>query len=69
MSTTTEKIALCLIGGPTALIEIGGLRWLTDPTFDAPGHIASGTRRLTTTQPPGRPGPGDRRDRRGAAQA
>ena len=25
------------IGGPTALIEIGGLRLLTDPTFDAPG--------------------------------
>ncbi|MEU3460651.1 MBL fold metallo-hydrolase [Streptomyces sp. NPDC006733] len=25
------------IGGPTAVIEIGGLRLLTDPTFDAPG--------------------------------
>jgi L-ascorbate metabolism protein UlaG (beta-lactamase superfamily) len=25
------------IGGPTALIEIGGWRLLTDPTFDAPG--------------------------------
>jgi L-ascorbate metabolism protein UlaG (beta-lactamase superfamily) len=25
------------IGGPTALIEIGGWRLLTDPTFDAAG--------------------------------
>jgi L-ascorbate metabolism protein UlaG (beta-lactamase superfamily) len=25
------------IGGPTALIEVGGWRLLTDPTFDAPG--------------------------------
>ena len=25
------------IGGPTALIEIGGWRLLTDPTFDPPG--------------------------------
>jgi L-ascorbate metabolism protein UlaG (beta-lactamase superfamily) len=29
---------MTLIGGPTALIEIGGLRFLTDPTFDAPGE-------------------------------
>ena len=26
------------IGGPTALIEIGGRRLLTDPTFDDPGR-------------------------------
>jgi L-ascorbate metabolism protein UlaG (beta-lactamase superfamily) len=26
------------IGGPTALIEVGGLRILTDPTFDPPGQ-------------------------------
>lgn len=25
------------IGGPTALIEVGGWRLLTDPTFDPPG--------------------------------
>lgn len=28
---------LTLIGGPTVLIEIGGVRLLTDPTFDEPG--------------------------------
>jgi hypothetical protein len=26
------------IGGPTALIEVGPWRLLTDPTFDAPGR-------------------------------
>jgi L-ascorbate metabolism protein UlaG (beta-lactamase superfamily) len=26
-----------LVGGPTALIEYAGLRWLTDPTFSGPG--------------------------------
>jgi len=29
---------LTLIGGPTVLIELDGLRMLTDPTFDPPGH-------------------------------
>lgn len=33
---TTLRITL--IGGPTALIEVGGFRLLTDPTFDAPGE-------------------------------
>ncbi|HML08194.1 MAG TPA: MBL fold metallo-hydrolase [Xanthobacteraceae bacterium] len=29
---------ITLIGGPTALIEVGGFRLLTDPTFDPPGE-------------------------------
>ena len=33
---TAAKITL--IGGPTALIEVGGFRLLTDPTFDPPGE-------------------------------
>ncbi|HET9124080.1 MAG TPA: MBL fold metallo-hydrolase [Solirubrobacteraceae bacterium] len=40
---------LTLIGGPTALVEYGGLRWLTDPTLSAPGEQADG---LTRTTPP-----------------
>jgi L-ascorbate metabolism protein UlaG (beta-lactamase superfamily) len=32
-----NSVRITLIGGPTALIEIDGLRLLTDPTFDAPG--------------------------------
>jgi L-ascorbate metabolism protein UlaG (beta-lactamase superfamily) len=36
ISMSQPKVTL--IGGPTALIEIGGFRLLTDPTFDAPGE-------------------------------
>jgi L-ascorbate metabolism protein UlaG (beta-lactamase superfamily) len=32
-----NALQMTLIGGPTALIEIGGFRLLTDPTFDGPG--------------------------------
>ena len=32
------SLRITLIGGPTALIEVGGFRLLTDPTFDAPGE-------------------------------
>ncbi|MEV0982069.1 MBL fold metallo-hydrolase [Streptomyces sp. NPDC049915] len=39
-------------GGPTALIEYGGLRFLTDPTFDEPGdYPIGGGRALTKTAP------------------
>jgi L-ascorbate metabolism protein UlaG (beta-lactamase superfamily) len=34
----TPKTKITHIGGPTVLIEIGGLRLLTDPTFDAAGE-------------------------------
>jgi L-ascorbate metabolism protein UlaG (beta-lactamase superfamily) len=32
-----KDVRLTHIGGPTLLIEVGGWRILTDPTFDAPG--------------------------------
>lgn len=32
-------LTLTLIGGPTALLEFGGVRLLTDPTFDPPGGV------------------------------
>ena len=32
-----NEVKLTLIGGPTLLIEMGGLRLLTDPTFDPAG--------------------------------
>ncbi len=42
-----------LIGGPTALIEWGGLRLLTDPTFSAVGvHESAPGRPLTKLEPP-----------------
>lgn len=31
------RIAITYVGGPTALLEVGGLRLLTDPTFDPAG--------------------------------
>jgi L-ascorbate metabolism protein UlaG (beta-lactamase superfamily) len=40
-------VSVVLVGGPTALIEIGGLRLLTDPTFDPPGDYPVGSRKLT----------------------
>jgi L-ascorbate metabolism protein UlaG (beta-lactamase superfamily) len=30
-------LRLTYVGGPTALLELGGLRLLTDPTFDPAG--------------------------------
>ena len=32
------SVAITLVGGPTALLEIDGFRLLTDPTFDQPGR-------------------------------
>jgi L-ascorbate metabolism protein UlaG (beta-lactamase superfamily) len=40
------------LGGPTAILEIGGVRILTDPTFDPPGEYPIGERVLTKTQGP-----------------
>ncbi|GAA4609159.1 L-ascorbate metabolism protein UlaG (beta-lactamase superfamily) [Actinoplanes octamycinicus] len=34
-------ISVQTFGGPTALFEYGGLRFLTDPTFDEPGDYVS----------------------------
>ena len=38
MSAPKATPKITLIGGPTALVEIGGIRLLTDPTFDEPGE-------------------------------
>jgi L-ascorbate metabolism protein UlaG (beta-lactamase superfamily) len=49
-------LRMTLIGGPTALVEIGGLRILIDPTFDAPqtytGAGTEGTKGITKTTGP-----------------
>ena len=42
-------LELTLIGGPTAVLEYGGVRWLTDPTFSPPGEYAGGL--VKTTAP------------------
>jgi L-ascorbate metabolism protein UlaG (beta-lactamase superfamily) len=41
-----------LIGGPTVLIEIGGFRLITDPTFDGPGDYKLPHVTLTKTGSP-----------------
>ncbi|MFJ9814196.1 MBL fold metallo-hydrolase [Streptomyces sp. NPDC101151] len=51
--TTDEQIPVRVLGGPTVLIGYGGLRFLTDPTFDDPGDYPSpGARTLVKTAPP-----------------
>jgi L-ascorbate metabolism protein UlaG (beta-lactamase superfamily) len=35
---TSPTLTLTHVGGPTLLVEVGGWRILTDPTFDAPGN-------------------------------
>jgi L-ascorbate metabolism protein UlaG (beta-lactamase superfamily) len=40
------------LGGPSAVIEFGPVRLLTDPTFDAPGDYPVGTRTLVKTVGP-----------------
>ncbi|GAA2221091.1 MBL fold metallo-hydrolase [Streptomyces amakusaensis] len=48
-----EQIPVRVFGGPTALFEYGGLRFLTDPTFDAPREYpVPGGVLLTKTAPP-----------------
>jgi len=47
-----SRVTITLIGGPTALIEIGGFRLLTDPTFDEPGEYNLPHVTLTKTSAP-----------------
>lgn len=53
MSTpaTTAQFPIRVFGGPTALFEYGGLRFLTDPTFDEPGDYEGDGPVLTKTAP------------------
>ena len=48
MSATDDagqpQLRIQLVGGPTAILEYGGLRWLTDPTFSPPGEYAGLTK-------------------------
>jgi L-ascorbate metabolism protein UlaG (beta-lactamase superfamily) len=52
----TPPVRFTYVGGPTLLIEIAGLRLLTDPTFDPAGaEIRSGTYVLQKTEGPAIP--------------
>jgi L-ascorbate metabolism protein UlaG (beta-lactamase superfamily) len=39
-----SRAAIRLVGGPTAILEYGGLRWLTDPTLSPPGEYGGLTK-------------------------
>jgi L-ascorbate metabolism protein UlaG (beta-lactamase superfamily) len=41
-----SQFGIQLVGGPTAILEYGGLRWLTDPALSPPGEYA-GLKKLT----------------------
>ena len=40
-------VELTLVGGPTAVLEYAGLRWLTDPALSPPGEYAGGLVKTT----------------------
>jgi L-ascorbate metabolism protein UlaG (beta-lactamase superfamily) len=42
-----RTVGVRLVGGPTAIVEIGGLRLITDPTFSGPGRQGSAHAALT----------------------
>ena len=58
-TTTRSALTLRSVGGPTALIEIGGLRLVTDPTFDEPGDYVSPSGSSLTKTAPSAFGPGE----------
>jgi L-ascorbate metabolism protein UlaG (beta-lactamase superfamily) len=35
---TRQKFAVSVLGGPTTVLDVGGWRFVVDPTFDAPGE-------------------------------
>ncbi|MFG2010420.1 MBL fold metallo-hydrolase [Micromonospora sp. NPDC048868] len=57
--TSTTTVPVRVFGGPTALIEYGGLRFLTDPTFDAPGDYPLGPGMVLTKTAPAAAGAAD----------
>ncbi|MFI6933254.1 MBL fold metallo-hydrolase [Streptomyces sp. NPDC050287] len=59
VGTTSEQVTVRVFGGPTALIEYGGLRFLTDPTFDDPGDYPLGNGRALTKTAPASAAPAD----------
>lgn len=44
MRSDIVTLGIQLVGGPTAILEYGGLRWLTDPALSPPGEYAGLTK-------------------------
>jgi L-ascorbate metabolism protein UlaG (beta-lactamase superfamily) len=49
---TSVTFAVRYLGGPSALLDYGGVTMLVDPTFDGPGEYPLGQRALTKTGGP-----------------
>ena len=50
---SADHLTVLVVGGPTAVLDIGGLRLLTDPTFSPAGaHETTPGRPLTKTEDP-----------------
>ncbi|MFD4791286.1 MBL fold metallo-hydrolase [Streptomyces sp. NPDC058459] len=54
-----DQFPVRTFGGPTTLFEYGGLRFLTDPTFDGPGDYDSPGRPVLTKTAPSTGTPAD----------
>jgi L-ascorbate metabolism protein UlaG (beta-lactamase superfamily) len=52
MTGNHHRLGIRYVGGPTALLRVGGLQLLTDPTFDPPGEHPVGNRVLVKTAGP-----------------
>jgi L-ascorbate metabolism protein UlaG (beta-lactamase superfamily) len=48
-----DPVTVRYVGGPTAVLEAGGVRMVIDPTFDPPGRYPLGSRALQKTSGPG----------------
>jgi L-ascorbate metabolism protein UlaG (beta-lactamase superfamily) len=54
MNASEQDLTIRYIGGPTVMLSIDGVRFITDPTFDAAGastHL--GTRPVIRARPGG----------------
>jgi L-ascorbate metabolism protein UlaG (beta-lactamase superfamily) len=56
---TGRAIRIESVGGPTAILEVGGMRLVTDPTFDAPREYDLGPGRVLAKTAPSALGPDD----------
>ena len=59
MSASHAPLAVRVTGGPTAVLDIGGLRLVTDPTFDAPGDYVSPSGSVLVKTAPSAAGPAE----------
>ncbi|EST35384.1 MBL fold metallo-hydrolase [Streptomyces roseochromogenus] len=59
LPAATGQFPVRVFGGPTALFEYGGLRFLTDPTFDGPGDYRRPGRPVLTKTAPSTTTPAD----------